>query len=179
MVKPVKKKRGQARPAKQVPFRSLKRKRDQGFEIAFDPVRQLNQKTTAPPMGSEAFPTSASPEVLNRLWSIIESRRDANPEISHSARLLSKGVQRIAQKLGEEAVECLLEVTAGNRVGVISESADVLYHLLVAWVSAGITPEEVWHELANREKVSRMSGTSEMSLGRLVGTLQVGTTKIP
>jgi phosphoribosyl-ATP pyrophosphohydrolase len=117
--------------------------------------------------------------VLNRLWAIIESRRSANPEISHSARLLSKGTQRVAQKLGEESVECLLELIGGNRTGLIGESADVLYHLLVAWVSAGIRPEEVWRELERRERVSRLSGAEDVSLKRLVGTIQLGTTKIP
>ncbi|HEY0183346.1 MAG TPA: phosphoribosyl-ATP diphosphatase [Rhodopila sp.] len=117
--------------------------------------------------------------MLDRLWAIIDSRRDADPEISHSARLLSRGTQRIAQKLGEEAVECLLELTAGNRLGLISESADVLYHLLVAWVSADVRPEEIWRELEQREKVSHLSEGNGIPLKRLLGSVQIGTTKIP
>jgi phosphoribosyl-ATP pyrophosphohydrolase len=128
---------------------------------------------------SRALQARASPDVLNRLWTIIDSRRRADTEVSHSARLLSKGTQRIAQKLGEEAVECLLELTAGNRVGLVSESADLMYHLLVAWVSANVKPEEVWCELERREKVSQISDGNDVPFKRLLGSLQVGTTKIP
>ncbi len=117
--------------------------------------------------------------MLNRLWTIIDSRRGADPELSHSARLLSKGAQRVAQKFGEEVIECIVELSTGNRRGVISESADVLYHLLVAWVSAGIMPEEVWRELEQREKVSYLSEGQDVALKRLLGSVRVGTTKIP
>ncbi len=117
--------------------------------------------------------------MLNRLWTIIDSRRRADAEVSHSARLLAKGKQRVAQKLGEEAVECILELTAGNRAGLVSESADVLYHLLVAWVSTNIKPEEVWFELERREKVSQLSEGRNVPLKRLLGSVQIGTSKIP
>src|SRR6266852_407273 len=74
----------------------------------------------------------------DRLWGVVMSRRDADPALSHSARLLSRGTAKVAQKFGEEAVECLIEAVAGNRDAVIAESADVLYHLIVLWVSAGV-----------------------------------------
>lgn len=179
MAKPIKKRPDHAQRAKKGNVTPLKSKRDQGFEIDFEPIKQSKQRRRTAATEAKITPANAGPEVLTRLWTIIESRRNANPEISHSARLLGRGVQRIAQKLGEEAVECLVEVTTGNRLGVISESADVLYHLLVAWVSAGISPDEVWRELAQRERVSRLSGGDEMSVDRLVGSLQIGTTKIP
>jgi phosphoribosyl-ATP pyrophosphohydrolase len=57
------------------------------------------------------------------------------------------------------------------------ESADVLYHLLVTWVNAGLRPEEVWAELEQREKVSQMSEDSSLPLKRLVAKAQVNTTK--
>jgi phosphoribosyl-ATP pyrophosphohydrolase len=95
-----------------------------------------------------------SPAVLDRLWSVITSRRDADPEVSHSARLLSRGTGKIAQKFGEEAVECLIEATLGNREALVAESADVLYHLIVMWVDAGVTTGEVWAELQRREGLS-------------------------
>jgi phosphoribosyl-ATP pyrophosphohydrolase len=92
--------------------------------------------------------------VLDRLWGVVMSRRDADPNTSHSARLLSRGTAKVAQKFGEEAVECLIEAVAGNRPALIAESADVLYHLLVMWVDAGVRADEVWAELARREGVS-------------------------
>lgn len=92
--------------------------------------------------------------VLDRLFKIVMSRRDADPRISHSARLLIKGRNKVAQKFGEEAVECLIEAVAGNKKALISESADVLYHLIVVWVDAGITPDDIWSELHRREGTS-------------------------
>jgi phosphoribosyl-ATP pyrophosphohydrolase len=92
--------------------------------------------------------------VLDRLWAVVDSRRDADPSESHSAKLMSRGIGKVAQKFGEEAVECLIEAVAGNRTAVIAESADVLYHLMVLWVSSGVKPEEVWAELVRREGIS-------------------------
>ncbi len=104
--------------------------------------------TIAPPSNG------ASPQVLDRLWDVVLSRRDASPTISHSARLLSRGTAKVAQKFGEEAVECLIEAVAGNTEALVAESADVLYHLLVLWVSANVHPSEVWAELERREGIS-------------------------
>ena len=92
--------------------------------------------------------------VLDRLWSVILQRRGADPALSHSARLLSRGTAKVAQKFGEEAVECLIEAVAGNPQALVAESADVLYHLLVLWVASGVEPATVWAELERREGVS-------------------------
>jgi phosphoribosyl-ATP pyrophosphohydrolase len=113
----------------------------------------------------------ADAHVLDRLWGTILLRKDADPEQSHSARLLSRGTAKVAQKFGEEAVECLIEAVAGNRMPLVAESADVLYHLLVIWVDAGLRPEQIWAELERREG---MSGIAE-KLARPGGV----TTKIP
>jgi phosphoribosyl-ATP pyrophosphohydrolase len=121
----------------------------------------------------------ADSDVLNRLWTIIDSRKGADIEVSHSARLLARGPTRIAQKLGEEATECLIEVITGNRAGLIGESADLLYHLLVTWVHAGIRPEEVWYELQRRERVSSLSDDKNIPLKHLLESVQLRTTKIP
>jgi len=126
----------------------------------------------------ETLPFS-SPEVLNRLWAIIESRKSADPSVSHSARLLAKGTPQIVQKLGEELVECLIEAMAENHTGLVNESADVLYHLLVTWVNAGIQPQEVWSELERREKVSRMIENGNIPLKNILNKSQTQTTKIP
>ena len=96
----------------------------------------------------------ASAAVLDRLFEVVTSRRNADPNISHSARLLSRGTAKVAQKFGEEAVECLIEAVSGNSSKLIGESADVLYHLIVLWVDAGVHPGEVWAELERREGVS-------------------------
>lgn len=113
-------------------------------------------------------------EVLDRLHAVVASRRDADPAVSHSARLLSRGPAKVAQKFGEEAVEALIEAVSGNQAALVAESADVLYHLLVLWVAAGIEPVDVWAELRRREGVS---GLAEKAARRLLPTL--GTRKIP
>jgi phosphoribosyl-ATP pyrophosphohydrolase len=148
-----------------------------GFEIDFDPATRSGRKVPAEPVPLPR--PQGGPDVLNRLWVIIENRKNADPDISHSARLLARGTARVAQKLGEEAVECLIEAIAGNRDGLIGESADVLYHLLVTWVDAGIRPEEVWQALQQRERVSYLTEGAVVPLKRLLGSVQIGTSKIP
>ncbi len=91
---------------------------------------------------------------LDRLFKVIDSRRGADPETSHTAKLLQRGTKRIAQKVGEEAVEAVIEAIRGNRQKLTAESADLLYHVLVMWADAGINPAEVWTELSKREGIS-------------------------
>jgi len=116
--------------------------------------------------------------VLDRLWGVVQARRNADPTVSHSARLLARGTAKVAQKFGEEAVECLIEATLRNPDGVVAESADVLYHLMVLWVDAGVRPEQVWAELKRREGVS---GIAEKASRARNLPMQFGlkTSKIP
>jgi phosphoribosyl-ATP pyrophosphohydrolase len=116
--------------------------------------------------------------VLDRLWSVVMSRRGADPSLSHSARLLSRGSAKVAQKFGEEAVECLIEAVRGDRDAVIAESADVLYHLIVVWVSSGVAPDEVWAELMRREGISGVTEKASRAQAGLVARM-LKTTKIP
>ena len=94
---------------------------------------------------------------LDRLWRVIETRRGADPETSYTARLFSRGRAKIAQKLGEEAVEAVIEGIAGDKQKLVGESADLLYHLLVLWADAGVSPAEVATELARREGASGLA----------------------
>jgi phosphoribosyl-ATP pyrophosphohydrolase len=92
--------------------------------------------------------------ILDRLHAAILARRGADPASSYTAKLLARGTAKIAQKLGEETVEAVIEAVRGDRAGLIGESADLLYHLLVLWADTGIAPEEIWTELQRREGVS-------------------------
>jgi phosphoribosyl-ATP pyrophosphohydrolase len=123
-------------------------------------------------------PAETGAIVLDRLWAVVMNRRDADPTISHSARLLSRGTAKVAQKFGEEAVECLIEAVRGDRDAVIAESADVLYHLIVLWVAGGVAPEEVWAELTRREGVSGIAEKASRARTSLVARI-LRTTKIP
>lgn len=94
-------------------------------------------------------------EVLRRLEETIAARKAAGDEnASHTARLLAKGPGKCAQKFGEEAVEAVIAAAERDRDGLISESADALYHLLVMLASQNIAFAEVLAELERREGVS-------------------------
>lgn len=88
---------------------------------------------------------------LDGLYTVIRSRRGADPLRSHTARLFLRGPAKIAQKVGEEAVEVVIEGTRVDSKALVLESADVLYHLLVLWASCGVKPAQVWKELKRRE----------------------------
>jgi len=118
------------------------------------------------------------PRVLDRLYEVIRSRRGADPQLSHSARLLSRGKAKIAQKFGEEAVECLIEAVGDNRAALVGESADVLYHLLVMWVACDVVPDDVWAELRRREGVSGIAEKAARAKA-LELRLRVKSKKIP
>ena len=92
--------------------------------------------------------------VLERLYEVIVARRGADPETSYTAALLARGTDHIARKLGEEAVETVIAAVRGGPERIVAESADLLYHLLVLWAASGVTPAEVWAELARREGTS-------------------------
>jgi len=94
---------------------------------------------------------------LARLWQVIDSRRNADPAVSYTAKLLARGRAKVAQKFGEEAVEAVIEGAAGNRDALTRESADVLYHLLVLWVAAGLGPDDIAAELTRREGTSGLA----------------------
>ena len=93
-------------------------------------------------------------EALERLWRVIESRRGADPDTSYTARLFGRGNAKIAQKLGEEAIETVIEGVGENPAALVGESADLLYHLLVLWAAVGVSPADVAAELARREGTS-------------------------
>ncbi len=92
--------------------------------------------------------------VLDRLYEVIVSRKDGDPEHSHTAALFAKGPAKIAQKVGEEAVEAVIEAIAGDRAKLADESADLLYHLLVLWAANEVAPREVWQALEGRKGIS-------------------------
>jgi phosphoribosyl-ATP pyrophosphohydrolase len=102
-------------------------------------------------------PRAADAHILDELYAVIESRKGADPKTSRTAQLFHRGVAKIAQKVGEEAVETLIEGMRGDRDRLAEESADLLYHLLVLWVDCGVEPDEVWKKLAAREGTSGLA----------------------
>ena len=93
-------------------------------------------------------------QALARLWATIAARRGASPENSYTAKLLAAGPAGVARKLGEESIEAIIEAVKGDRAALARESADLLYHLLVLWEAAGLSPDAIAAELTRREGVS-------------------------
>ena len=93
----------------------------------------------------------------------VAARAAASPDESYTARLLSRGVQKCAQKLGEEATEAVIAAVAADRPGLIGEAGDVLYHLLVLLKATDVPLEEVMAELESR---TAQSGLAEKASRR-------------
>jgi phosphoribosyl-ATP pyrophosphohydrolase len=90
---------------------------------------------------------------LERLHAAVLAARNADPALSRTARLMRAGRDKVAKKLAEEAVEVVIDAMQGNTEAVIKESADLLYNLVVLWVSAGVHPKDVWAEMERREQL--------------------------
>lgn len=89
---------------------------------------------------------------LKQLQNFIERRRQEMPEGSYTTSLFTKGVNRMAQKVGEEAVETVIEATNGTEEGFIYESSDMIYHLIVLLTNKGLRIEDLCRELMKRHK---------------------------
>lgn len=103
-----------------------------------------------------------SDEIIKKLFETIQSRKGASADSSYTASLFEKGTVKIAQKVGEEAVETCIEALQGDKEKLAAESADLLYHLMVLWADQGLTPDDITKVLEGRigtsgldEKASR------------------------
>ncbi|MEN3972530.1 bifunctional phosphoribosyl-AMP cyclohydrolase/phosphoribosyl-ATP diphosphatase HisIE [Sphingomicrobium sp. XHP0235] len=96
------------------------------------------------------FAIETAPHFLAQLEAVIAERGSADPEDSYTARLMNKGIKRIAQKVGEEGVETALAATVGDREELTNEAADLLYHLLVLLRASDLTLAHVTDELKRR-----------------------------
>lgn len=87
---------------------------------------------------------------LSDLQRFIEKRHEEMPEGSYTTSLFQSGVNRMAQKVGEEAVESVIEAMAGNDSRLVYEASDMIYHLIVLLTSKGLSIEDVARELLER-----------------------------
>ena len=97
---------------------------------------------------------------LETLAATIAARKSADPDSSWTAKLLSKGPDKCAEKFGEEAVEAIIEAVKGDRAALIGEAADVIYHLLVMLAARDVELQDV---LAELERRAGTSGIAEKS----------------
>lgn len=95
-----------------------------------------------------------APHPIDRLFVVIQSRKNADPASSYTAKLFAQGKLKIAKKLGEEGVETALAAVAQDNAALAAESADLLYHLLVLWAAVGLAPEDVYAALEARKQRS-------------------------
>ncbi len=104
----------------------------------------------------DSLPNFEAPEtgpgILEELFATVQDRKRERPEGSYTARLLEEGVDRISQKVIEEAGELGIAGVKGNRSEVVAEAADVIYHTLVLLAASGARPEDVWEELRKRRR---------------------------
>lgn len=94
---------------------------------------------------------------IARLAATIEQRKGADPDTSWTAKLLSRGPEKCAEKFGEEAIEAVIEAVRGDRAKLTAEAADVLFHLLVMCAARGVTLADIEGELARREGLSGLA----------------------
>jgi phosphoribosyl-ATP pyrophosphohydrolase len=103
---------------------------------------------------------------IDRLYRAALAARAADPASSRTAKLLRAGMDKMAKKLVEEAVEVVIDAMHGHRDAVVKESADLVYNLVMLWLEAGVEPQQVWAEMARRE---RLFGIAEKIPKRLGG----------
>tara|TARA_R110002094_G_scaffold94300_2_gene95447 strand:- start:164 stop:472 length:309 start_codon:yes stop_codon:yes gene_type:complete len=91
---------------------------------------------------------------LNDLEAIIAARKSADPDTSWTAKLLSLGVDKCAEKFGEESIEAIIEAVKGDKAALTAEAADVLYHLMVMLAAADVALADVMEVLDQRQSQS-------------------------
>lgn len=92
--------------------------------------------------------------ILRELETVIASRKGADPDSSWTAKLLSKGPEKCAEKFGEEAIEAIIAAAKNDRENLTYEAADVLYHMLVMLAARDVALDDVLGELARRQGLS-------------------------
>ena len=91
---------------------------------------------------------------IDDLFAVIEARAGSDPEFSWTAKLLSQGSDKCAEKFGEEAIETIIAATKKNKSGLIRETADLLYHLVVMLHANEVKLTEITEELNRRKNIS-------------------------
>jgi phosphoribosyl-ATP pyrophosphohydrolase len=101
-------------------------------------------------------------ELFNRLGNKI----NINTNLSYTSKLISEP-ELLAKKIGEESTELIIDFLKKNKTGIVKESADLFYHLLVLWVSSNIQPKEIWEELSKRKNKSGFEEKNSRSLNNV------------
>ena len=97
--------------------------------------------------------TGGMNDLLGRLYDQVIAAKTADPALSRTAKLMRSGRAKMAKKLAEEAIEVVIDAMNGETEAVVRESADLLYNLVVLWAAAGVRPQDVFAEMARRERL--------------------------
>ena len=89
-------------------------------------------------------------QIIKELFIVLTQRKKISEKQSYTSQLINNP-EYLAKKIGEESSELIIDLIKKNKQGAIKESADLIYHILVIWVSLGINPEEIWNELYSRK----------------------------
>ena len=89
-------------------------------------------------------------QIIKELFNILKQRMESSEKVSYTSHLI-KNPELLAKKIGEEASELIIDFIKNNKQGAIKESADLIYHVLVIWISLGIKPDEIFDELSSRK----------------------------
>ena len=92
-------------------------------------------------------------QIIKEVFNILIQRKKCSEKQSYTSYLI-KNPELLAKKIGEESSELIIDFIKNNKEGAIKESGDLIYHILVVWVSMGINPEEIWKELSSRKLIS-------------------------
>ncbi len=115
-------------------------------------VRAIPHGPTCHTGARTCFGTPETEGFVRYLSQVVARRHAEMPEGSYTTKLFTRGVDKIAQKVGEEAVETVIEAVAGRREGFLYEASDLVYHLLVLLEQMGCSPADIERELATRHK---------------------------
>ena len=94
-----------------------------------------------------------SDKFIEDLFNRLDNKVNIDPKVSYTAKLINEP-ELLAKKIGEESTELIIDFLKKNKTGIVKESADLFYHLLVLWVSSDVHPREVWDELSKRKHKS-------------------------
>ena len=97
---------------------------------------------------------SQNDDIFDQVFQVIQSRKNADPSKSYVASLYQKGLRKIAEKVGEEAVETVIAAVGRDDKEVIAESADLMFHLMILLAELDLTLDDIRDELARREGIS-------------------------
>ena len=89
-------------------------------------------------------------QIMKELYNVLKQRTKSSEKQSYTSHLM-KNPELLAKKIGEESSELIIDFIKKNKQAAIKESADLIYHVLVVWVSLGINPSEIWNELSSRK----------------------------